>query len=354
MANSDWRIEEASSLCGYTVEWAEPGYFLLSRRNAIYESSDLKPPFRRLAGFPAPLWKRAASRARLVQRLLRFTYYNVLKLADGSLFVAFAREMAVLHNGRFTPLHGLKRPCRILRGGAALHNDGRVYFGEYILNKRRDCEIHLYRYTPGNAAIEHVRTFPVGFTRHVHGVYHDPHSKSLWLCAGDVRHECRVLCSADGFASFGTVGEGDESWRSVGLQFTPDAVYYASDAEFEQNRIFRIDRATGRREAIAEIDGPVYYSSAVGSDLFFAVSAELCPSQQGRSASLWHVDPGGTCRRVAAFEKDRWSVRFFLRGALHFPRGPGLADELLFSGIALRGADNRTFRLRRPPGGSDI
>lgn len=342
---SDWRVQREPALTGYTVEWAEPGYFLLSRINELYESTDLRPPFRRLGAFPVPAPRRWAARVGLMQRLLRYYYYNVLRLRDGSFFVSFHKSLAILRDGRFAPLAGLVRPCKILRGGCALADDGSVYFGEYILNDHRDCDIHLYRYAPGSQKVELIRVFPVGFTRHVHGIYRDPYDAgALWLLAGDIKGECRVLRSRDGFNSYETIGEGDESWRTVSVQFTPDAIYYATDAEFEQNRVFRIDRKSGRRESIGELDGPVYYSHAAGGDLFFASSAELCPSQQGRrSATLWRVDAAGGLAPIVAYQKDIWSVLFFLAGSYSFPRGPGVPDQFYFSGTALRGARGRTF-----------
>lgn len=345
----DWLVTEEPALRGYGIEWVEPGLFLLSRREILYASSDLRPPFRRLGAFPAPAWRRELARLRPAQRALRFTYHNVLRRPDGSYFLSFARSLGLLSASGFAPMAGLVRPCRVLRGGCALAEDGSVFFGEYIANRERDTAIHLYRCPAGSREAQVARRFPPGWTRHIHGVFRDPLDGALWLCCGDVGEECRIIRSRDGFATFETIGQGDESWRAVSLLFTPEALWYATDAEFEQNRIFRVDRESGEREVVGEVDGPVYYSHAVGRDLFFAVSAELCPSQQGRNASLWWVDASGRCRRIASFPKDRLHVRYFQPGVLGFARGPGLEAEFLFTGAALRGADGRTFRVRRDP-----
>jgi hypothetical protein len=345
---SKWQATAEPALRGACVEWLEPGYCLLSRRNQLFEARDPLAAPRKLAEFPAPALRRIGSRLGLLRRFLRFYFYNTLRLADGSFFVSFHKSLAVLRDGCCTPLAGLRRPCKILRGGCALAGDGNVYFGEYILNDARDCEVHLYRHVPGSGCVDVIRTLPVGFTRHIHGIFWNPHEQALWALMGDRGHECRVLRSRDGLASFETVGEGDESWRTVSCLFRRDATYYATDAQFEANHIFRLDRVSGRRDALGEIDGPVYYAHAVGDDLFFASSAELCPSQRGRrTASLWHVDAADNCRRVATFEKDVWPVLLFLAGSISFPRGPGLAGETYFSTTALRGADGATFRLRR-------
>lgn len=343
---NNYSVREEPVLRGYTVEWAEPGYFLLSRRDRLYTSTSLVPPFDPVGVVPVPLWRRAVAHIRPAQRLLRHLFYNVIKLRDGSLFVTFDKEVGIVAEGHFHRLEGLIRPCRVLRRGAAVDHKGDVFFGEYLSNRERG-PVRIYRYVPGESALEQVYEFPAGSVRHVHGIYHDPFSNALWCLSGDVADECRVSRTFDGFGSLETVGHGDESWRCVSLLFTESHVYYGMDAEFVPNHIFHIDRSSGEREEIGKVDGPVYYSHAFGSDLLFTVTAELCPSQTGRSASLWRVVEGKKLERMLSLEKDALPIGAFMPGTLHFPLGPGLPDEVVFHAVALRGVDNRTFRIRR-------
>ncbi len=325
----------------YTVEWAEPGRLLLSRRGELFEAQSLQPPFRCLGAFPSPGWKRVLAKVRPVQRALRFMYWNVLPLGDGSLFLTFGKSIGVHRNGHISILAGLERPCRILRSAAALGFDGAVWFGEYSLNPERRS-MRIYRYAAGDDRVEVAHIFPPGSVRHIHGVFADPYAGHLWCLTGDVGAECQILRTADGFRTIDVVGSGDETWRSVSVLFSPTAVYYAMDAEFTRNYIFRIDRKTGDRTRLATIDGPVYYSTVAGSKYFFAVTAELCPSQKGGAAELWSVRENGICARLATLKKDRYSVRYFMPGTIDFPRGPGLPGRLLFRATALAG-DGRTF-----------
>ena len=351
-----WTVEPVPALRGYTVEWLEPGLTLLSRRNRLYRAAE--PTGRReLVGeIPAPLWQRLSTRVRPAQRLLRFMVYNALPLSDDEIFVTFGKRVGVFSGGRFRELPGLRRPCRVLRRGCAVAGDGSVVWGEYIGNEERDS-ISVYRYEPGGERLETVHRFAAGEIRHVHGVYRDPHTDALWCLAGDLPEECRILRTDSRFSQREIVGQGDESWRAVSLLFTGDAIYYASDAEFRQNHIFRIDRRSGERTRVAEVDGPVYYSHAVGDDLFFATTAELCPSQREPQATLWNVTPAGRVDEVCSFRKDlarrRLTTMLFMPGTLHFPLGPGLGGESWLSGVGLRGLDHRTARLvRRPEGGT--
>jgi hypothetical protein len=181
--------------------------------------------------------------------------------------------------------------------------------------------------------------------RHVHGIYRDPYTDRLWCLTGDRGGECRFVTSDDGFRHVEVVGSGNETWRCVSAQFTKEYVYYGTDAEFRPNHIYRLHLSSGQREVLGEIDGPVYYSRAVGGDLFFAVTAELCPSQKGRSATLWHVSDARAPSRVVSFEKDSWPIHYFQVGVLHLSQGPDDGAGFFMHAVGLAGADNRTFRV---------
>ena len=337
-----WRVREVRALRGFAVEWLDARRVLLSRRNVLYEAREVGAAMRRVGVLPQPWWRSAAIRVRPVQRALRWMFYNVLPLGDDSIFVTYAREAGVFRSGRWRPLKGLVRPCRVLRGAAALDGNGHVFFGEYLDNAGRG-PVRIYRYAPDREDLTIAHTFPPGAVRHVHGIYRDPVDSRLWCLTGDRGAEARILRTGDGFETLTTIGSGDESWRAVSVQFTGDAIWYATDAEFRRNTVFRLDRATGRRSEVGAVDGPVYYSATWRDTLFFAVTAELCPSQEGRSATLWAVRDGALSR-VAGFSKDRWP-RWLLPGTLHFPRGPGTPEGLYFQGVALAGADARCFRV---------
>jgi hypothetical protein len=341
-----WVVAEQPALRGYTVEWDEPGDFILSRRDRLYHSPELQPPFRLLGTFPTAPWKPAAAIFRPIQRLLRYMFYNVIKLSDGSLFVTFDRTAGILRNGRFELLP-IERPCRILRGGCALDEKGDLFFGEYVYNTGRNL-IRIYKYRSTTHHLDVVHEFPAGSIRHVHGIYYDSFASALWCCTGDFGNECRIMRTKDEFRTIETVGGGDETWRCVSLLFNSSGVYYGTDAEFRRNYLYRFDGQTAERTVLTEVGGPVYYSRAAGNDLFFGVTAELCPSQTDRSATLWHVGPDNTAARTACFEKDALPLRFQF-GLLHFPAGAGLPGRLFFHGLALKGADNKTFQVRRAP-----
>jgi hypothetical protein len=318
---------------------------LVSKRDVLFEVRDGKEP-RRIARFPQPMWKRVASAQRLGQRALRYMFYNVLPLPGGDLFVTFGTDIGVISaDGAVRQLDGVKQPFRVLRGGMSVGRDGSVLFGEYRPNAERGA-LHLYRYHAGAKSVEIAHTFPAGVVRHVHGVFTDPFDNSQWCLAGDVGSECRILRSTDGFQTHDVVGCGDESWRAVSMQFTPHAVYYGMDAEFTQNYIYRIDRSSGARDIVCAVEGPMYYSTRLGSDVYFAVTAELCPSQQGDFAALWHIDTvAESATRLRTFRTDGKSVHYFMPGTLDFSGGDDTRPEILFRTTSVM-PDNSVFAIR--------
>lgn len=342
-AASQWLMEEARELRGFSVEWAEPGELIVARRNELFRTRRRGPPFESLGCVPMPRWKRVASRLRIAQRALRFMYYNVLKLPDDRMLCTFDRQIGIWHKGRYEPVAGLVPRARVLRNGCAIDARGDVYLGDYYLNRQRH-EIHLYRLPASKNRLEVVHTFAAGDIRHVHGIYADPFDGSLWCVTGDRGEECRLLRSVDGFQTLHTIGSGDETWRCVSLLFTAEGAYYGSDAEFSQNYLYFVDRHTHQRKQISTVDGPVYYSTALGEDLFFGTAAEMCWDR--RKGSLWQLRDQGPGRRVLSIDKDFFPVRFFQPGTWQFPRGPGDGTSLFVHLVGLRG-DNRTYTLRR-------
>lgn len=340
-----WTVEQIPELTGYTVEWAEPGNYYLSRRNRIFHSATLMPPFTEIGRVNAPLWTSLASKFRLGQRLLRFLVYNVIPLSNGEVFVTFDKTVGVISDGKYQTLAGLVRPCRVLRAGCAVDRDGNVFFGEYLANNERG-EMRIYKYSPGSRDLKIAYTFPAGSVRHIHGLYFDEYSDSIFCLTGDDDSECRIIKSSDGFATIETVGSGDESWRAVSILFDKDSFYYGTDAEFSDNQIIRVDRSTLDRTMLGDVTGTVFYSKKIGRDLFFTTTAENAPSQKENVAALWTVDGDGQCEKLVSFEKDIWHGSLFMFGTIHFPFLNHFDNRLYFSLVSVRG-DNKTYCIHR-------
>lgn len=340
-----YTIREIPDLRGFTVEWAEPGRNYLSRRNTIYRSPELSASTAdTVARIAAPSWRSAASVFRLAQRLLRFQVTNIMPL-DDELFVTFDRSVGIVREGKFSPLEGLVRPCRVLRSACGKDASGNVLFGEYLANDERG-PMHVYRYAAGSGKLDIVHTFIPGTIKHVHGIYFDEFSGFFHCLTGDQPAECEIMRCDREFQNVKVLGRGDETWRAVSMLFTERAIYYGTDAEFRENQIFRLDRETGERVSLGDVSGTVFYSKQVGKDLFFTTTAENAPAQTENVAGLWHVDAEDQLTQIAKFAKDRWHPTLFQFGTIHLPNGPGYDDRLVFSLVGVEG-DNRTYEAIR-------
>lgn len=340
-----WTVETVPGLEGYSIEWAESGNYYLSRREVLYHSTDLKPPFREIGRVDAPGWKAAASRFRVAQRLFRFFFYNVIPLPNGDVFVTFDKSVGVFRQGRYFHVDGLVRPCRVLRSGCAVDADGSVFFGEYLANDERG-EMRIYRFNEGGTSLETVHVFQSGSVKHVHGLYFDKYSGSIFCLTGDYPHECQMLRTSDGFKTTETIGSGDETWRAVSMLFTQDHYYYGTDAEYRDNEIFRVDRGTLGRTSLGEVSGTVFYSKQIGEDMFFGTTAENAPSQKENVAAIWHVGPDGRVEKLIDFAKDRWPAGLFLFGTIHFPASNDTEECLYFNTVAASG-ESLVYRIFR-------
>ncbi len=339
-----WTVENVPELRGYAVEWAEAGNFYLSRRNQLFHADSLKPPFNRIAAIDAPFIKQLASNFRLAQRVLRFMVTNVIPLANGDLFVTFDKSVGIVRHGKYRTLTNLQRPCRVLRSACAVDKDGDIYFGEYLANTERG-EMRIYKYTPGNDALDIAYTFPPNSIRHIHGLYFDKFTESIFCLTGDNDKECQILRSFDAWKTMETVGHGDESWRAVSILFDGDSFFYGTDAEYRTNHIYKLSRESLARKSLGEVSGPVFYSKQIADNLFFATTAEGAPSQIENVAALWHIDCEGNLQQLMSFRKDRWHRLAFMFGTIHFPRQNNVGNELYFQLVGVEG-DNETFRVK--------
>lgn len=312
-----------------------------SRGRTILRSETLEGPFERIACIPRPITRRLLGATRLGRRLARETIYNLIPMDDGSLFFSYGNEVGFIAGDVVTFLTGIMNKCRILRGGCTRLPDGSVVFGEYFDNAERTA-VHIYRVEPGATRLEVVHRFSPGEVRHVHSVNWDPFTQKAVVATGDIGDECRIIAFDPDFASSQVLGMGTEDWRAISPQFTRDAVYFGTDSQFKQNRLFRCDRTTWALNAIADVNGPVFYSTQVSDGWVFGTTAELCPSQTSAEAILYHVDATtDQVHMLARFTKDRWPTRYFQFGILNFPIIDHSIGQIPVSGTALTGLDGR-------------
>src|SRR5699024_7348659 len=91
--------------------------------------------------------------------------------------------------------------------------------------------------------------------RHVHGVFHDPYSSSIWVTTGDTDHESAIWNTGDSFQTLQRVAGGSQQYRAVQLLFTPEYIYWGSDGPDVINHLYRLNRNTGAVETLVSVKG---------------------------------------------------------------------------------------------------
>ena len=212
----------------------------------------------------------------LLARILRFQFTNVIRLQNHGIIYAFFDKSLFIINSCCASIQVIKLGFRVLRGGVALLEDDSIYFGTYSSMKDRSNSNHIYQLHPGNQSLDIVHTFPPGRVRHIHGVYYVRQLKRLFVLTGDLPHESFIISFSPDFLDFEILGTGDESWRAVSLTYNDGSIFYASDAEFQDNFIYSFDLATRQRHILSAVNGPVYYCKYFNNTHYFASVVEDC------------------------------------------------------------------------------
>jgi hypothetical protein len=344
---------EVTWLGRYGVGYHADDHLIVHRRNRVYKTIGKGEPLVEIGRIPITILEKILIVFRLGLRFKRLVFYNIFPVSGSCYFVNFANRIGYIENGTYTEINGIINPCKILNNGAAVDDNGDVYFGEYFLNSEREKPVQIYKFEVASKKLEIVHVFPAGAVRHVHGIYKDPYTGYFYIATGDRDLECAIFYTKDKFTSLQMMGAGDETWRTVSILFTQDHIYYGMDAEFIPNRVFCVDKNTGFRTDLGQIPGPVYYSAILKGKPVFIVAAELCPSQQNSAASVVGVCDGKAVVKVS-FDKDlsaskkitRFFGKIFLPGNFHLPfHNSKSTNRLFLYGIALSKVDGKCFEI---------
>lgn len=324
-----------------TCEYIGPEGVYWSKGPRILFSETLDAPPSLIAKIPLRSHMRFPASIRKGRRLARLTVYNLLPLNDGSLFFSFCDEIGFIRHSKATTINGRIRKSKILRNGIAKLPDGSLVFGEYHSNPERHA-VPIYHWNPGSTEVSVMHLFEPGDVRHIHSISWDPYTERAIVATGDIGKECRLLAYDNKFNHVDVLGEGSETWRTISPQFSPDAIYFGTDAEFEQNRIYRYDRRTREVKPLADVNGPVFYSARLGRGWIFCTTAEMCPSQLSPEAVIYYLDgQEETVTTLARFKKDHWPKKYFQLGVLNLPILHGPTDRIPISGTALSRLDGK-------------
>ena len=171
---------------------------------------------------------------------------------------------------------------------------------------------------------------------------------------------------------------GGQQARAVELVFTKNAVFFGSDTPREINYLYRLDRRSGKTEALREVAGSVFWGRATPDGwTVFSTVVEKSAVNRSPYAELWAAPPEVSAPReqssappevsapreqlsappevsappgrdewrcIGRYRKDPFHDRYFDHGQIRFPSGPGEAGAIWLTPYATSG-DQRSVRV---------
>ncbi len=326
----------------HRVLWVDHERQLAACRNTVYRM-DAVGRREAVASYHPGLPKELLSHFRPIRHLLRLGFHNLCPVAGGG-WVAVVKRTLLKSNAdsrTFRTVGHLRKGNKPGFKGLCVDDCGRVYYGEYCLNFHRREPIGVFRSGDCGETYALMHEFPPGDVRHIHLIQWDPYSACLWLGTGDADEECRLYRSRDYGRTWILVGGGSQKWRAVGLCFTPNAVYWGTDAGSDTglttNHLMRLDRQTTQPERLIEIQGPCHaITSLADGTLLAATGVERGVNEKDDRAHLWASRNGLDWEELMAWRKDLWHP-WLQFGVVHFPHGLESRRDVHLTTLGVRG-----------------
>jgi len=301
-----------------------------------------------LGRYRPPAWRALTANSKLAFRLVRDGFHGLAITSGGSLIGAVPGAIVTLAPGQseFAVRH------RISRGTRPLHvtgtPDGRVFFGEYFKNEKRE-EVHIYGSHDEGKTWQVAYTFPQGAVRHVHNIIYDQFENCVWIFTGDYGDECQILRASCDLKTVETVMAGNQQARAVAAVVTAEGLYFASDTPLEANHVYRMSR-DGNVTILADLESSCIEGCLVGNTVVFSTMAEPSAVNPSRLVSLYAGRKPESWRRIATWRKDAWSMRFFQYGNAFLPTGENPSDYVAVTTVAVQHDDLVTSIYKLPDG----
>jgi len=317
---------------------ARRGGCYISRRYDILRSDDWGAAWKLDCRVPAPPWKALAARCDLAARLLRYNISALQVLEDGA-------RVAVARDGLYRAEPGetrMKRVFTISRGSRPLNlaADGqRLLFGEYGTGFE-SLEVYIYVSEDGGKTWHVGYRFTPGDIHHVHNVLVDPWENHYWVMVGDFERQPGIGALSKDLKTVDWLARGNQESRAVGAIVKPDCLLYGTDSDRNRNFIIRLDKKTGKKTKLLEIEGSSLYAAAFGPINAISTCVERNPACPSRDCSIHVSFDGDAWNRIQPHKKDRYSLQLFQFGALILPFTCNDQPKGMFSGQAVESAHN--------------
>lgn len=252
----------------------------------------------------------------------RDVWVELLPFNDGtSIAVSANKILCRSAEGKFTKTFQLKYPLRgtggvgfatgFLPSAFLLTKDGHILFGEYWSNSNQD-EVNIYASNDRGITWGNVYRFRKDYIRHVHGLQQDSLNDSIWISTGDSGSQAKLLNTTDFFKNLNVVEENSQQFRTIGLTFDSEFIYWGTDTEeLQKSGIYRMDRKTLSIEKLSNVTGCIYMAvNLVNNVIIMSEARQGADIEQDDAISLYVIRNGVNVRKV---QIGHWKRNMFLQ-----------------------------------------
>lgn len=239
----------------------------------------------------------------LLRRFLREGVHHLSILKGNYIVFLNGKIITYGENGDilniFTTFSG-SRPLNVLA------EDGKVTFGEYFKNPKRD-PVRVFQTEDG--LVWKVKfTFRSKSIRHIHNI--QKHKECLYVLSGDDDHESGIWKCDKSFSSVIPLKKGSQSDRAVSVLFSKDGdIIVPSDTPLEKNYIRKLDKSDLTYQELYCIAGSCFHACSINGVLFVATVVEPSKVNKSNHATIY-----------GSLDGERWVEIFRLKKDL-IPRG---------------------------------
>ena len=340
------KIEKSASIPREIIHFYDSLGMISSNHRTIYIVKDglnktIQMPFENidLLGF-----------MRILRRLLRLDKCNIFPLSHdfSSLLVLRQKKVYVLntHTREFSYKFSLKNCRNVLQNTICRTPSGRIIFGEYGANNTLE-PVPVHTSEDNGLTWSEINFFRKGEIKHIHNISYDSYSGNVWIMTGDFEGQCKLLMCSEDLKLIEVFGDGSQIWRTCGMFFEREAIYWLMDSPNEISKVIKMDRKTRDITILSSLAGPVWYVKRLSDGVMVAgVSVEPGLAVDTTSAQLIYSSNYLDWEVALEIPKDMWSMKLFKYGVISFSDGNQSSDDFMISGEGLVGLDGMSMNVK--------
>lgn len=321
---------------------------LVYNRSVLYDV-DLNSGHReQIVRLPTLGFKGLLGRVRILERFFRLEPRSVCQL-DSNRYVLCYRHVVWLVDISHKTIDLLQIARKGFSNPLNFCSDGEcVYWGDYG-NNSGHAPVNIYR-LDSTLNLQIIYSFPSNTIRHIHNIVYDTNNKCFFILTGDLEENAGIYVATENWRNVSPLVTGEQNYRAVVGFPLSNGFIYATDAVEEDNHIFLLQDNQVR--PLCSFPGSCIYGTETNDYYVFASTVEppegrgffnLFTYRLGKGIKDRYAHLLIVCKsdlrpvELVKVKKDIWPMKLFQYGALLFPGGQRLHDDLWFYSVACAG-----------------